>query len=55
MTKFIPWKIGDPEPQPDELIQCESMDFSWKLPWKQIREDVLSGFTTAFRVEKEDD
>ena len=50
MTKFIPWKIGDPEFEPDELVQCESMDYSWK----QIREDVLSGFTTAFRIEEDD-
>ena len=54
MTKFIPWKIGDPEFEPDELVQCESMDYSWKLPWKQIRENVLSGFTTAFRIEEDD-
>ena len=54
MTKYIPWKVGDPEPELDELVPCESMDCSWKLPWKQIRKDVLSGFTTAFRVEKDD-
>lgn len=52
MPKFIPWTPDKPEPQPDEIVMVEAMDFSWRLPWKQVREDALSGFAVVFLEEE---
>lgn len=42
-----------PEPSPEELVSVDSMDCSWKLPWKTVREDAISGFAAVYLIEKE--
>jgi hypothetical protein len=54
MVKFKVWTTDMPEPEPDEIVSAESMDCSWRLPWKTVREDAISGFTTVFIEEKPD-
>lgn len=32
----------------EDLVSIESMGFSWKLPWKTVKEDVKTGWATLY-------
>ena len=52
MVKYRLWQVGDPEPDPDQEVECESMGLSWRLCWKVVREDAISGRATVFVPER---
>jgi hypothetical protein len=48
MTKYTRWTSDQPEPDPETIVSVDAMDCSWRLPWKLVREDAISGFATVY-------
>lgn len=54
MTTFKLWTKGQPEPLPEQLVSVDALDCSWRLPWKTVREDALSGLAAVY-IEQEEE
>jgi NTP pyrophosphatase (non-canonical NTP hydrolase) len=53
MTKFIRWTKDQPEPADETVVSVDAYDCSWRLPWKDVREDALSGLAAVYLEEEE--
>lgn len=49
------WNLGDPEPDPETVVEADALDFSWRLPWKVVREDAISGLAAVYIEDKDAD
>lgn len=45
------WTKDQPEPDPEQIVSVDALDCSWKLPWKTVREDALSGLAAVYLEE----
>lgn len=48
MSSYTRWTPDQPEPDPEQKVYIEAMDFSWRLPWKTVREDAISGLAVVY-------
>lgn len=51
-TKFTRWTPDMPEPEPDTIVSVDALDCSWRLPWKTVRDDALSGLAAVYLEEQ---
>lgn len=55
MTEYKLWKVGDPEPDDEQIVSVDALDCSWRLPWKTVREDAISGLAAVYLEVAKDD
>lgn len=50
---YMRWTVNDPEPPLEQIVEVDALDCAWKLPWKTVREDAISGLAAVYILEDE--